>query len=89
VFVGTHPSYPPVTRREPDRGARLQVLSASSGTLAYRSDAFTLWRERSTRAWTLDLSMLTTAGMTLAPPPGSSNRGHIAERTLRDLHRPS
>lgn len=32
--------------------------------------------------------MLTTAGVTLAPPPRSSDRVHIAEQTLRDLHRP-
>jgi hypothetical protein len=54
---------------------------------AHRSDAFALWRARSTREWVLDLSMLTTGGVTLAPPPGSSDRVHIAEQTLRNLHR--
>jgi hypothetical protein len=56
---------------------------------AHCRDAFARWRERSTREWALDLSMLTTAGVTLAPPPGSPDRVHIAEKTLRDLHRPS
>jgi hypothetical protein len=56
---------------------------------AHRSDAFALWRARSTREWVLDLGMLTTAGVTLALPPGSSDRVHIAEQTLRNLHHPS
>lgn len=45
--------------------------------------AFALWQERSTRTWTLDLSMLTNAGVTLAEPPDPADRVHIAKRTLR------
>jgi hypothetical protein len=52
-------------------------------------NAFALWRERSTREWALDLTMLTTIGVTLAPPPASSDRVHIAEQALRALHRSS
>jgi hypothetical protein len=54
-------------------------------THAHIDDAFTLWRARCTRSWTLDLSMLTTAGLTLTPPPGRNQRPHIAEQTLRYL----
>ncbi|MGH3718303.1 MAG: DUF5710 domain-containing protein [Pseudonocardiaceae bacterium] len=56
---------------------------------AHVDDAFALWKDRSTRRWTLDLTMLTTAGVTLAPPPAPSDRVHAAERTLRGLRRPT
>jgi hypothetical protein len=44
--------------------------------------AYALWRERSARDWTLDLSMLTTAGITLAPPPEAGTRAGIAAQGL-------
>jgi hypothetical protein len=44
--------------------------------------AYALWRERSARDWTLDLSMLTTAGITLAPPPEAAARAGIADQGL-------
>jgi len=47
--------------------------------------AFALWRQRSARSWALDLSMLTTAGVTLAVPPHAANRAAIARRTLDDI----
>jgi hypothetical protein len=47
---------------------------------AHINGAFALWWERSTREWSLDLSMLPTAGVTLAPPPGSSDRTHIPSK---------
>ncbi|MGH3772821.1 MAG: DUF5710 domain-containing protein [Pseudonocardiaceae bacterium] len=56
---------------------------------AHIGDAFTLWKDRSARTWTLDLSMLTTAGVTLAPPPDPAGRVHAAEGTLRGLRRPT
>jgi hypothetical protein len=53
---------------------------------AHIADAFALWERRSARTWTLDLSMLTSAGVTLASPPQASDRARIAGQTLRDLH---
>jgi hypothetical protein len=54
---------------------------------AHIDDAFAQWQARSTRTWTLDLSMLTTAGVTLTPPSASADRVHIAVQTLRNVHR--
>ncbi|GGM34109.1 hypothetical protein GCM10012275_01840 [Longimycelium tulufanense] len=45
--------------------------------------AFDLWRRRSLASWTLDLSMLTTAGITVVPPPDAKARAAVAEHTLR------
>lgn len=45
---------------------------------AHIRDAFALWKDRSTYDWILDLNMLTTAGVTLKPPPGGADRVHIA-----------
>ncbi|GAA4918828.1 DUF5710 domain-containing protein [Streptomonospora salina] len=44
--------------------------------------AFAVWEQRSTRTWTLDLSMLTDAGVTLADPPGAGRRSGIAADEL-------
>lgn len=44
--------------------------------------AFTLWRRRSAMTWTLDLSILTSAGVTLATPPTAGERDRIAGSTL-------
>ncbi|MCP2257566.1 hypothetical protein LX15_001251 [Streptoalloteichus tenebrarius] len=49
---------------------------------AHVAEAFAVWRQRSQVVWELDLSILTTAGITLAPPPGARERAVIAERTL-------
>lgn len=48
-------------------------------------DAYALWRTRNTRDWTLDLRILTTAGIELAPPPDRRHRARIAADTLADL----
>ncbi len=49
---------------------------------AHVRDAFALWERRSARAWTLDLSLLTDVGITLAEPPQAHQRGRIAETEL-------
>jgi hypothetical protein len=47
-------------------------------------DAFAVWQRRSTRTWTLDLSPLTAAGITLAEPPHPDDRADVATaRTSR------
>jgi Domain of unknown function (DUF5710) len=45
--------------------------------------AFERWHRRSRDHWTLDLSILTDAGVTLAPPPGAGQRADVAHATLR------
>lgn len=42
-----------------------------------------LWKRRSARVWTLDLSMLADAGVTLARPENTTDRAATAERALR------
>ena len=46
------------------------------------------WTARSRRAWMLDLSMLTDAGVTLARPESASTRPAAAERILRQAQTP-
>ncbi|MGH9214185.1 MAG: DUF5710 domain-containing protein [Acidimicrobiales bacterium] len=50
---------------------------------AHVTDAFAIWRARSAKDWTLDLSILTDAGVSLRPPPDASGRRGIADATLR------
>lgn len=42
---------------------------------------FVIWETRSERSWTLDLSMLTEAGVTVTPPPVADDRVAVAEYT--------
>lgn len=44
--------------------------------------AFALWSRRSSRDWTLDLSILTEAGVALKAPPEPAGRGRIAYEEL-------
>lgn len=46
-------------------------------------EAFALWHYRSQYTWTLDLSMLTKAGITLKQPPSAGERPSIAADRLR------
>ena len=45
--------------------------------------AFHLWERRSARDWTLDLSLIINAGITLARPPAAQRRAGIAATELR------
>ena len=45
--------------------------------------AFETWHRRSRVHWTLDLSILTEAGVTVVPPPGASQRADVVDATLR------
>ncbi len=67
--------------------AALEHLRAVTGMNAVEAethvhDAFALWERRSARAWTLDLSLLTDADITLADPPQANQRGSVAETEL-------
>jgi hypothetical protein len=84
----THFGLPSIKGKDQEALDHLRTVTGMTDqkARAHINGAFALWRERSTREWSLDLSMLTTAGVTLAPPQGSSDRIHIAEQTHR--HRP-
>lgn len=58
----------------PDAQARVHV-----------SSAFRLWRERSRHQWTLDLSMLKDAGVTVIEPPDARERERAAAEQLAAL----
>ncbi|GAA4005440.1 hypothetical protein GCM10022247_28530 [Allokutzneria multivorans] len=45
--------------------------------------AFALWERRSAVTWTLNLDILTKAGVTLTPPPQAAARVSVAEQALR------
>lgn len=45
--------------------------------------AFQKWRRRSARKWHLDLSMLTDAGVAVAPPPEAGDRVNVAAAKLQ------
>lgn len=49
---------------------------------AHIDQAFDTWRRRSLRDWTLDLTMLTGAGLTLQRPPTAADRAAAADRSL-------
>ncbi|WIM93135.1 DUF5710 domain-containing protein [Actinoplanes oblitus] len=69
-----------------DREAFSHLVAVTGMTEAqareHVEDAFRQWRERSRITWSLDLSMLTDAGITLAPPPEPGQRAAIADDTL-------
>jgi hypothetical protein len=83
--VATHFGRAELTGR---RGAALNHLMAVrrcdlAAAEAHIREAVRVWQLRSARAWELDLSMLTAAGITPAPPPGAGDRAAVAGRTLR------
>jgi hypothetical protein len=79
----THYGLAQVQGHEADAFAHLLAVTGMTPAQATRhiAAAFALWRTRSARAWTLDLSMLTAAGVTLTPPP--DDRAAAAEESLR------
>jgi hypothetical protein len=64
--------------------AHLQSVTGMTPTEANQhvAAANQLWLTRSTRTWTLDLSMLTTAGITLARPGDPAERQRQADQQL-------
>ncbi|HEV2348155.1 MAG TPA: DUF5710 domain-containing protein [Actinocrinis sp.] len=48
------------------------------------SEAFAIWEHRNHTNWTLDLTILTSAGLRITPPPSATDRPDIAQRTLED-----
>ena len=64
--------------------AHLREVTGMTEAQARRhvDEAFAVWEARSRVAWTLDLSMLTAAGVRLAPPPRAVERAAVAARQL-------
>jgi Domain of unknown function (DUF5710) len=62
----------------------LALVTGTSRELAeaHVADAFSLWQQRSARTWDLDLTILTTAGITLAKPVSPARRSEIARERL-------
>lgn len=64
--------------------AHLRVVTGMSKAAAdaHVAEAFHVWEERSRWAWTLDLSMLTDAGVTVRQPPNAAERSSAAMASL-------
>jgi hypothetical protein len=83
--LSTHLGYANVTGRADQALAHLRTVTGMTDAEVSRHvlDANALWTARSARVWTLDLSMLTDAGVTLARPEKAADRPAAAERALR------
>lgn len=82
----THFGLAQLSGRAAEAFAHLRVVAGltEDQALAHVDAAFTLWQQRSARAWALDLTVLTGAGITLVPPPSPSGRALTAELALHD-----
>jgi hypothetical protein len=80
----THYGLASVRGREDEAFAHLVAVTGMTDAQARRQvdDAIQLWQARSRVTWSLDLSMLTDAGITVAPPPVAGQRATIAGDTL-------
>jgi hypothetical protein len=65
--------------------AHLRAVTGMNAAAAHEHvrEAFEVWKHRSQTSWSLDLTMLTAAGITLAKPPEAHQREDVAERELR------
>ncbi len=85
----THFGFAQVSGNESHALAHLMRITGMTANQAQQhiDDAFRLWNRRSNRNWTLDLSILTGAGLSIAPPPDAAERVHVAEQQLRGERR--
>ncbi len=83
--LATHLGYANVTGRADHALAHLRTVTGMTDSEAGRhvETAGELWTARSGRTWTLDLSILTDAGVTLAQPESAAARAVTAEHELR------
>ncbi|MFI7359903.1 DUF5710 domain-containing protein [Streptomyces avidinii] len=82
----THFGFARIRGLAPQARAHLMKVTRMTGSQAdvHIASAFDVWEVRSRITWTLDLSMLTDAGITLAPPPDAAARADVARGTLAD-----
>jgi hypothetical protein len=80
--LSTHMGFANVTGRTDQAIAHLQVVTGMTDAEAddHIADAARRWAEQSGRTWALDLSILTDAGVTLAPPDEPAARAETARR---------
>jgi hypothetical protein len=80
----THFGLATVQGRDAEALEHLIAVTGTSRDLAeaHVAEAFGLWRQRSTRTWDLDLTILTAAGITLARPVSPARRDEIARGRL-------
>ena len=86
----THFGLAQVKGRDEEAFAHLRAVTGMSDREArnHVQDAFTVWERRSHVDWTLDLGILTGAGITVQPPPEAASRANLASHTLQ-RERPS
>jgi hypothetical protein len=87
--VTTHIGYANVTGRADQALAHLQAVTGMTPAEIDRhiDQANSTWIARSAITWTLDLSMLTDAGITLRQPERAEERPAAADRALRQARR--
>jgi hypothetical protein len=83
----THFGYANVTGRTEQAFTHLRRVTGmdDAQARAHVHAAENLWVDRSARTWTLDLGMLTGAGITVRRPEPASARATAAERRLRTI----
>lgn len=83
--LSTHLGFANVTGRTAQALAHLRKVTGMTEAQLSRHvhHAETAWTNRSRRTWTLDLSMLTEAGVTLARPEAAADRPSAARHGLR------
>ncbi|MEU2349895.1 DUF5710 domain-containing protein [Modestobacter sp. NPDC049651] len=80
----THYGFASIKGRDAEARAHLAAVNGWSAaqTARHIDEAAAVWRRRNTVDWSLDLSMLTDAGITVRRPPSA------AERREQGTHRP-
>lgn len=83
--LGTHFGLATVRGRDEEALEHLMAVNkwSRAEVLEHVRVAGDLWQERSRTDWTLDLSILTKVGISLAEPPEAAQRRVIAENRLR------
>jgi hypothetical protein len=81
----THFGLAQVRGREKEAYAHLMAVTGMTGGEAreHVEVAFEVWFQLSRIQWTLDLSLLTDAGVTVTPQPDAADRDAVAAETLR------
>jgi hypothetical protein len=85
--LSTHLGYANVTGRADHALAHLRTVTGMTEAQVHHHvhSANQLWTARSGRIWSLDLSMLTAAGVTLARPEEPVTRVDLAEQRLHSI----
>jgi hypothetical protein len=80
----THFGLAQVRGRETEAYAHLMAVTGLTEAEAreHVEVAFEVWFQLSRVAWTLDLGILTDAGVTVTPPPDAAGREDVADETL-------